>query len=30
MGESCTEIFHLLLPGNLGIALAQAQCFKPV
>lgn len=28
MGESCTEIFHLLLPGNLGIALAQCQCFE--
>ena len=28
MVESCAEIFHLLLPGNLGIALAQCQCFE--
>ena len=28
MGESCAEIFHLLLPGNLGRALAQCQCFE--
>lgn len=28
VGESCIEIFHLLLPGNVGISLV-AQCPPP-